>query len=204
MNNPDIIAYLIELLDEKKWSSNILEIEADEKVKSNNFKFMENPFKIKITKDFIESQIVDRQISVVKSLGNIGYKNKNAIDALTQIIHSKRHIKIKYQAAISLGKINPENQEIIPLLIHLLVNQGREKTNFEDRIADMIEAAQDILIQQLDSHSFQEVVTGLKGFLIDFYPQPNSDFFGNYRAANNIALHPKHDLPKLLPRVALQ
>jgi len=128
---------------------------------------------------------------VIKSLGEIGYKNQNAIHALTKIIHSKRYIKIKYQAAISLGKINPGNQEIIPLLIHLLVNQSAKEKLFQNRIEDTIKAAQDILIKQLDSHSFQKVVIGLKEFLIDFLLEVNSDFFDNYLAVNNIGFAEK-------------
>ena len=164
-----------------------------------------------------------RQVSVIKSLGEIAYNNQNVIDALTQIIHSKRHIKIRYQAAISLGQINPGNQEIIPLLIHLLINQGTKEKFFQNSTTDMIEvraaqsgmiksehfilfnwtvedalsllnmqpleAAKDILIQQLYSHSFQEIVAELKGFLIDFLSEVKPYFDFNYLYVNDIIWH---------------
>ncbi|MEM1172847.1 MAG: hypothetical protein AAGJ08_28180 [Cyanobacteria bacterium P01_H01_bin.35] len=190
MKNSDIIAYLIELLDEKEWSSTIPEIEADDKTKSSNLKSRENPFIIKSTKNVTEENIIFRQIRVVKSLGEIGYNNQNAINTLTQIIHSKRHIKIRYQAAISLGKINPGNQAIIPLLIHLLINLGAEKTFLSElEYSDTIIAAKNILIQQLNSNSFQGVVIGLKGFLRDFLSEVKPNFHYNYRAVNDIVWH---------------
>jgi hypothetical protein len=117
----------------------------------------------------------------IESLEKIAAGNPNVIKALTQLLHNSPNKEIQYQVAVSLGKLDPGNLEVVPILIELVRTHLNIKLDpfapqslFAIIHSQLLDAAVDIISKVLQGNLFQTVVTGLKDCLqeLDYKTNP--------------------------------
>lgn len=162
--HPDAIAYIIEILKANKLLN----------LPSNTDHSLLDDMKIEYNTIY--------PIPLVEILGEIGNDNQDALNILNQLLVTDFLEKVKHQAAISLGKINPENFVITRILTGLLQNfkYNGPFSNYEE--LQLLKPAATILLKIQKSTILETVVTELKNSLQD-------SVSNQYSLYNNKHLH---------------
>ena len=103
------MVYLSKSLSEKACASNWLTVEEIWNPKLGACRDSSEAIQVLIEQLLCTSQSESKRWEAAWHLGNIGISNLNAINALTQVLNSNGVQKLFWQAALSLGKIDPNN-----------------------------------------------------------------------------------------------